>query len=328
VYILGIGAAHPEHVITNEFLEELGIGSLGDWIVDKIGIRERRSVLPLDYIKKTHNEHPMEALKVASETPADLGIRAAKKALELAGIKATDLGMVITNCCSPRDMIPQESQKIAKALGIKRAKVYDVFTACPAFALLIHHVNQIDSDKLPDYILCISTATLTTKVNYKDRSDSAIWGDGAAAWVISPRKQGRLEIVASDFDADPPRCQAVVVETFGHFHQDGRAVRDFSVRQTVRMVKKLEEKFSLDWQRDIFVGHQANGTMLAQICNNRNVPASNHWSNVEFIGNQAGAGAPAVISEHWNDLGPSGRHILVAVVGAGLSWGSTLLRVV
>jgi 3-oxoacyl-[acyl-carrier-protein] synthase-3 len=187
-------------------------------------------------------------------------------------------------------------------------------------------LRNYEESKLPEFVLCISTATLTHHVNYNDRSDGAIWGDGAAAWIVSPRHVGKLEVLDSMYTADPTRCLAVVVDSYSFFHQDGRAVRDFSVRQTVRLVKAIEEQYPIDWTRDIFIGHQANRTMLEQITNNREIPAENHWHNVTYLGNQAGAGAPASLSMHWDKLVP-GQHIVVAVVGAGLSWGSIVMRV-
>jgi 3-oxoacyl-[acyl-carrier-protein] synthase-3 len=220
--------------------------------------------------------------------------------------------------------MPGEAIRIAERLDTQ-AVAFDVYSACPAFALHIDFLRNYREEELPEFVLCISTATMTQHVNYNDRSDGAIWGDGAAAWVVSPRHKGKLEIVDSSFTADPTRCQAVVVDTYGHFKQDGRAVRDFSVRQTVRLVKSLEERYPIDWNRDVFIGHQANRTMLEQITNNREIPPSNHWHNVTYLGNQAGAGAPAVLSMHWDKITP-GQHVIVAVLGAGLSWGSIVLR--
>jgi 3-oxoacyl-[acyl-carrier-protein] synthase-3 len=143
--------------------------------------------------------------------------------------------------------------------------------------------------------------------------------------VVSPRKDGKIKVVETFYATDASRAGAVVVDTLGFFHQDGRAVRDFSVRQTVRLIKAIEEKHQIDWKRDIFVGHQANRTMLEQITNNREIPASNHWHNVSEVGNQAGAGAPATLAAHWDEI-KSGQRIVVAVVGAGLSWGSLLME--
>lgn len=325
LHILGIGYSHPKNIINNPFIENLNVGTNEAWIVEKIGIRERRTSLPLQYIATTRNARAEEAIACAECSPHQLGVSAARMALERAGITPQQVGMITCNCCTPEEVYPSEAQRIADELGI-RAPVVDVFTACPAFALHCDYLDRFEEAALPDYVLSLSTATLTQHVNYNDRSDGAIWGDGAAAWVVAPRTKGKLKVLETFFASDPTRSQAVVVDTYGHFHQDGRAVRDFSVRQTVRLVKRLEEKFQLDWSRDIFIGHQANATMLEQICNNRGIGPDHHWHNVTYIGNQAGAGAPAVLGMHWDQMVPNQR-IAVAVVGAGLSWGSVLLEV-
>lgn len=325
IHIVGMGFAYPEGLISNQFLEDLGTGTTADWIAEKIGIETRRSSLPLDYIAETKNCDLRAALDVCTDTPTSLGTAASLMACEKAGISPDQVGMIIANCCTPAQTTPAESQRIGKQLGIKRAKVFDVFTACPAFALHVDFINNHKEETLPDYILCISTATLTQKVDYTDRTDGAIWGDGAAAYILSPRKEGRLVVHSANYIADPVRSDAVVVDTLGYFHQDGRAVRNFSVLQTVKMMRTLEKNSGIDWNQDIFIGHQANYTMLQQITGNRKVPDSHHWHNVINVGNQAGAGAPATLAEHWDDITP-GQKIVVAVVGAGLSWGSVLME--
>jgi len=345
--ILAIGACHPEGVISNQFLEDLGIGSSAEWIKDKLGVENRRTSLPINYILETKNSDPIKGVQLSNNAVVRLGVDASKDALNKANVKIEQIGLVIVNSCTPSAGYPSTAMSIAKELGVN-ALAYDVFTACPAFALHLHYLQQQNHKKLPGYVLCISSAALTPKVNYCDRSDSAIWGDGAAAWIVkcddleknesgksvdenhlptnsTKQEKKRLIVEYTSYDADPGRCQAVVVDTFGYFHQDGRAVRDFSVRQTVRMLKQLESQFVLDWNRDVFIGHQANRTMLEQICANRNIPADNHWHNVTQVGNQAGAGAPAVIAENWNRI-QDGQRIVVAVVGAGLSWGAAVLK--
>ncbi len=322
--ILGMGFDHPETIISNQFIEGLDVGTNAAWIEEKIGILNRRTTLPLSYISETRNQDPREARKLASTTPTQMGVRATQMALQRAGIKPEQIGLVICNCCTPTQSAPAEATRIAAAIGAN-CMAYDVFTACPAFALHIDYLRNFKEDRLPEYVLCVSTAALTQCVNYNDRSDGAIWGDGAAAWVVSAKHPGKLQVIDSNFASDPSRCQAVVVDTFGHFRQDGRAVRDFSVRQTVRLIKALEEQYNLNWEKDVFIGHQANRTMLEQITNNRGIPPANHWHNVTEIGNQAGAGAPAVLAMHWDEI-KVGQRIVVAVVGAGLSWGSVLME--
>jgi 3-oxoacyl-[acyl-carrier-protein] synthase-3 len=322
--ILGIGYFHPPGEIDNQFIEKLDVGTNEQWIVEKIGILTRRTTLPLEYIKETKNADPRLSRAVATMSPADMATRACEMAIKRAGISASQIGMVICNACAPDETAPVLSQRVSQRLGIE-APGFDVMTACPAFALHIDFVNNFREEELPEYVLCFASAALTQHVNYCDRSDGAIWGDGASAYVLSARHPGKLQVVDTHFSADPTRASAVVVDNYRHFHQDGRAVRDFSVRQTVRLIKRLEEQYQLDWSKDVFIGHQANATMLQQITNNREIPEQSHWHNAESIGNQAASGAPACLGMHWDEIVP-GQRIVVAVVGAGLSWGSVLLE--
>ncbi len=322
--ILGMGYFHPPTVIDNAFIESLNVGTSTEWILEKIGIEARVSTLPLEYIRETRNQDPRKAREVASHTSVDMAVHAAHAALTSAGISADKVGLMLCNTCTPDCVYPSEAQQIAAELKLA-APACDLQTACPAFALHMDYLNNFRPELLPEYVLCISTAAMTQKVSYLDRTDPAIWGDGAGAWVVSTKHPGKLYVQETLFAADPTRCDAVVVDTFGFFHQDGRAVRDFSVRQTVRLIKALEEKHALDWSRDIFIGHQANATMLEQITNNREIPAEQHWHNVRTKGNQAGAGAPIVLASNWHNIRP-GQKIIIAVVGAGLSWGSVLLE--
>lgn len=325
LYLHSIGYAHPETVITNKFIIDLGADTSEQWITEKLGINSRRSVLPLSYIENSRNQTPSEALTVSESNPTILAVNAAKMALERAGLRADQIGLVICDCCYPNKTAPVESQRIAQELGIK-CNAHDVLTACPAFALHVDYLMNFKTEELPEYILTITTAALTQTVDYKDRTDPVIWGDGAAAAIFSAKHTGKLKVIYSSFDSDPTRCQAVVVDRYRFFKQDGRAVRDFSVRQTVRMLKDLEERFKLDWSKDIFIGHQANATMLRQITANRLIPDSNHWHNAEEYGNQASAGAPIVLGMHWDQL-VKGQKIVVAVLGAGLSWGTAVFEV-
>jgi 3-oxoacyl-[acyl-carrier-protein] synthase-3 len=328
LYLNSMGTFHPERKITNSFLEQLDVGTSAAWIEEKIGILERVTTLPLEYIATTRNQDPKEAVKVASHSPTDMAVIAANRALLALKIDAKEIGMLVVNSCTPQSFLPSEAHVVAERLNLPSLGLYyDVTTACPAFALHVDFLNSFRIEKLPRYILCVCTAAFTQVVNYNDRTDGAIWGDGACAWIMSPSEPGKLQVVDTFFTADPTRADSVVIRRGGHFHQDGRAVRDFSVRQTVRLLKRLEESFELNWEKDIFIGHQANRTMLEQVAKNRGIGAANHWHNVTYLGNQAAAGAPAVLSTEWDKL-TKGQRIAVAVVGAGLSWGSVLLECV
>lgn len=325
LYLHSIGYAHPKTEVSNDFIIGLGADTNEQWIQEKLGICCRRSVLSLEYIKNTKNQKPTKAIEFSQSSPTELAIDAAKMACQRAGIELNQIGLIICDCCFPNQVAPVESQRIARGLGLK-CQAYDVLTACPAFALHVDYLASFRPEELPEYVLAITTAALTQTVDYTDRTDPIIWGDGAAAAVFSTKHSGKLKVIHSFFDADPTRSQAVVVNRYKYFKQDGRAVRDFSVRQTVRMLKELETKFALNWEKDVFIGHQANATMLRQITANRNIPDSNHWHNAEEFGNQASAGAPIVLAMNWDKL-QVGNRVVTAVLGAGLSWGCCIFEV-
>src|SRR5260370_39361990 len=95
LHLHALGHFHPETQISNDFLESLDIGTSDGWIVDRVGIRSRRTVLSLDYIRQTHNRDLRAALEASDLSNADMGARAAAMAIERAGIDKQDIGMVI-----------------------------------------------------------------------------------------------------------------------------------------------------------------------------------------------------------------------------------------
>jgi 3-oxoacyl-[acyl-carrier-protein] synthase-3 len=101
LYLHGIGHFHPENIITNRFLEELEIGTDEAWILERVGIRERRTVLPLDYIRQTKNRDPRAAHEASLYRDAQTAAAAARMALDRAGLKPSDIGLVIAGSSSP-----------------------------------------------------------------------------------------------------------------------------------------------------------------------------------------------------------------------------------
>ena len=142
LFVHGLGHFHPENQIDNKFLEELDIGTNDEWIVSRVGISNRRTVLPLDYIKATKNQDLRAGLEAAVYSNAETGKRAALMAIERAGIKPSDIGMVIAGDSSPDNCIPPEASTIAKALGIEVPAI-DFNVACSTFGAQMHFVRSM-----------------------------------------------------------------------------------------------------------------------------------------------------------------------------------------
>ena len=321
--LLGLGHWHPETVIDNAFLEALGLETTNSWILERTGIRTRRTVLNLDYIRRTGNEDPRKAHEASSATNAQAGARAARMAMDRAGILPEQVGLVISGGCSPQHTIPSEACLVAAELGIT-APAYDVSSACSSFAAQVHHLMNTKPAALPDYVLIVQPEMTTRTVDYHDRSTAVLWGDGAAAAILSARHQGKFEVLGTLLHSDPSGWNKVSIPTGGHFRQHGSAVQAFAIRKTTETWAELQRSFSSS--QPYFIGHQANFLMLSSVCERVPIPQECHLSNVEEFGNQGAAGAPAVLSMNW-DRFQSGDEVGVIVVGSGLTWGGVALKV-
>jgi 3-oxoacyl-[acyl-carrier-protein] synthase-3 len=325
LHVHGLGHAHPDNEITNRFLEELDIGTDDAWILERVGIRSRRSVLPLDYIRTTRNRNPLEALEAADLSNADLAARAARMALERAGIPASRIGMVIGGTsAADSNSAPAEGCNVAAALDLD-VPAFDLSSACTSFYLHLHILSMMQPDKLPDYVLLAAPETLTTTVDYNDRASAVLWGDAAVAAVVSTRHPAGIRVIETTLESKPSARDKVVVPRGGHFRQEGRVVQMFGIRQMAALVNHLKEVHERPERSFHFVGHQANLRMLESVRDLCGIPPERHHTNVEWYGNTGAASAASVISMNWEKWGPR-DDVAVAGVGAGLTWSSYLLR--
>jgi len=322
--LLSLGHFHPDNEITNQFLEDLDIGTNDEWIMERTGIRSRRTALPLDYIRTTRNADPRGAIEAAEVSNAEMGARAARMALARAGLDVGDVGLLIGGGCAPNTVSPAEACNIGAALGVQTAAL-DVNSACTSFIAGVYVLSLMDPAKLPDHVLLVCAEPMTGTVNYNDRSSAVLWGDGALAAVFSPRRRGRAEIIGTRLVSDPGGHDKVVVPRLGHFHQEGRTVQTFAIRKTSELLVETREKLEVEGRAFHFVGHQANRRMLESVCKRCDVPDDRHHSNCEFFGNTAGASSGSVISQLW-DKWTAKDDICVVGVGSGLTWGSYLMR--
>jgi 3-oxoacyl-[acyl-carrier-protein] synthase-3 len=325
LFLHGLGHAHPDHEITNRFLEELDIGTDDEWILERVGIHARRSVLPLDYIRDTRNRDPRAALEAADWSQADLGAAAARMAVARAGIQTSELGLVIAgNSAGDSHGCPAEACHVARALGLE-VPAFDVVSACTSFYVQLHWLSLMQPERLPDYVLIVTPETLTTTVDYGDRATAVLWGDGAAAAVVSTRHPAGARVLGSSVETRPDGAGKVLIRRGGHYQQDGRAVQMFGIRRMTHSVELLRERFEQEGRRFHFVGHQANLRMLERVSAQAGIAPERHHTNVEWFGNTGAASAASVISMHWEKWGPQ-DDVAVAGVGSGLTWASYLLR--
>jgi 3-oxoacyl-[acyl-carrier-protein] synthase III len=333
LYLHGLGHFHPENIITNRFLEDLDIGTSNDWVLERVGIRERRTSLPLDYILETKNSDTRAAYEASSYTNAQTGAAAARQALARAGIAPGDIGLVISGSSAPDHVTPSEAATVAAELEIE-APCFDINAACATFGVQLSFLNKMRPESLPPYVLVVNPENLTRCIDYSDRNTAVLFGDGSAAAVVSVTIPSRLRLLESDCASKPASWQKAIIPRTGYFQQDGNAVQGFAIRKMTEAVRTLQETYegrkegekgliSSNGRRLLFVGHQANLSVLSTVCERSAISDDCHWGNVTMFGNTGCSGAPAVVSQHWQDLQP-GDCLIMALVGAGLTW-STLM---
>jgi 3-oxoacyl-[acyl-carrier-protein] synthase III len=325
LYIHGVGHFHPENVIDNAFLAALNIGTDDAWIMERVGIRSRRTVLSLEYIARTKNAHPADAAAFSSYTNAQTGALASRLALERAGLAASDIGLVVAGGCSPQYSIPAEACLVANELGI-HAPAFDIASACSSFAVQLHQLRGMRPEALPDFVLVVNIENNTRTVDYRDRRTAVLWGDGSAAAVVSTRIPAPVRVRYSTVTSDPAGWDKVVIPAGGHFAQEGSAVQGFAIRKTVATISALASHLRRPREELRFIGHQANLLMLNSVCERAAVAPGHHFSNVAEYGNCGAAGAPTVLSQRWDSL-PACCELAIVVVGSGLTWGGLLLDV-
>lgn len=327
LHLHGLGHAHPEAEIDNRFLESLDIGTDDAWIVERTGIRSRRTVLDLDYLRTTRNRDVREARGAQTVSAGALGARAAEQALARAGVAASDLGWVVAGASAPERPTPALAGAVAAALGVE-APVFDLNSACTSFLAQLHLLSALREEAAPRFVLLVAPELMTPVVDYRDRASAVLWGDGAAAAVVSLREPGVATVEATELASSPAGADKVVVPRAGYFAQEGRQVQVFAIRKTLEGWLRLREWTEREPRPERalhFVGHQANLRVLENVCQRGEIAPERHHHNVEWFGNTAAASAPSVISQRWEKW-TAADDVAVVGVGAGLTWSSALLR--
>jgi 3-oxoacyl-[acyl-carrier-protein] synthase-3 len=316
MYLLGAGHFHPETVIDNAFLTSLDIGTSDEWILERVGIRTRRTVLPLEYIAQTRNQDPSKAAAAARYSAVDLAEKAARMALERAGLTPSEIRLCIGASSVPQMCIPSLGCLAASRLNI-HAPAFDLSSACSSFAAQLHFVNQM---QIEGPVLLIQSETYTLATHYNDRQTAVLWGDGAAACIVSKTKKGKARIAKTAFASNPADAPLVSIPYAGHFSQQGNRVQRFAITQTVQTFEELRQ----NGQPAHFIGHQANLRML-ETAVGRMEQVVSHAFNVDQFGNCGAAGAPSVLSQNWESY-TLGAALILVTVGAGLSWGGAAIE--
>lgn len=321
--ITGIGSAVPSRVMTNKDLEKI-IDTTDEWIVQRTGIRERH-------------------VCSQGECTSVLAAKAAAGALESAGIKATDLDLIIVATCTPDMPLPSCASLVQKAIGATEVPCFDLAAACSGFVYGLTVGSQFIETGKYKKILVIGADTLTTMTDYQDRGSCIIFGDGAGAVILEPTagSEGVLYTVIKadgegwDFIHTPAGGSKLpasheTVDAREHFiKMKGREVYKFAVEKMQWLLGDCMEKTGLTTETvDLVVPHQVNIRIIESATEKYNFPLDKVFVNIDRRGNTSAASIPLALDEanRQQNLIGSGKTIVMVAFGAGLTWAGAVVK--
>jgi len=322
VGILGTGSYLPEEIITNKNLEKI-IDTSDEWIRSRTGIKERRKV-------------------ASGETTSDLCFYAAKHAMTAAEISPEELDLIIVATVTPDMIFPATACLLQDRLGAKKAAAFDLSAACTGFIYGLAVGSQFISTGMYDKVLVVGADALSTVVNPEDRNTSILFGDGAGACVLGPVEtgQGILSLyLGSDGGGGDllyvpaggsrkPATKETLAQKEHYIRMSGNEVFKFAVRIMDDASMKVLDQAGLSKDDiDFLVPHQANIRIVEAAVKRLELPKDQVYINLDKYGNMSGASIPVALDEavragRFN----KGDVVLLVGFGAGLTWGSTLLR--
>jgi len=315
VTITGLGAYVPDRVVTNDELSKL-VDTSDEWIMERTGIRERR-------------------IAADSQALSDLSLPAAQQALEQAGIEGADIDLLIVATVTPDMMFPSTSAILADQLGAKDAAAYDLSAGCTGFMYAIAQAYGMVAAGLSQRALVVGGDVLSRILDWSDRSTVVLFGDGAGAVVLEPGAEAGF--LAFELGADGGGGEHLWLPGSGSrrfedpdtfVKMNGREVFKFATRVLVQSAQAvLEQCGSSIEDVDVYVPHQANVRIIDHATKKLGIPSERVVINVDRYGNTSSGSIPLALADAQEDGRlRRGSLVLMTGMGAGLTWGSALMR--
>ena len=310
--ILGVGSFVPPKVVTNDDLAAR-MDTTDEWIASRTGIRARHIVEP-------------------GVLTSDLAAAAGGKALEDAGLTASDLDLIIVASSTPDypGSFPSTATVVQRLLGASHAAAFDLGAVCSGFAYALHVAAQMVATGANRHVLVIGAETLSRVLNWDDRSTAVLFGDGAGAVIVGEVPEGGY--LGGHLGADGTGGELLCItrsgECPGTIYQNGREVYKFAVQIMGEVALKAVEAAGLTAEDiDLLVPHQANIRIIDKAAERMGLPREKVVVNLDRCGNTSAASIPLALDMavkagrvHQGDL------LVFVGFGAGLTWGANVLR--
>ena len=322
VGIIAIGSYVPEKVLTNHDLEKM-VETSDEWIVTRTGIKERRIAAP-------------------EQTTSDIATIAAQRALAKANMTAAEIELIIVATISGDVPLPSTACYVQQKLGAKHAFAFDISAACTGFIYALSIAKRFISTGMVKNALVIGAEELSRFTDWTDRNTCVIFGDGAGAVILKPvsEEKGLLtEYLGSDGNAAEliyipagGATRPITIEAIEQRQQfikmKGNEVFKFAVLAMGKAIKHaLADAHIHSEQVSLMIPHQANTRIIQASAERFNIPMDKVYINIDKYGNTSSASIPIALDEAVQAGKIKENDIIVLVAfGAGLTWGSCVMR--
>ncbi len=303
--VIGTGSYLPAKVLTNADLEKI-VDTTHDWIFTRSGIVERH-------------------VAAENEFTSDLALQASLKAIEVAGIEANDIDLIIIATTCPDQPFPSTACILQDKLGIKNGgAAFDMQAVCGGFVYALNTADMYIRGGQAKTALVVGAEVMTRLLDWNDRTTCVLFGDGAGAVIL--RASAEPGIVASKLHADGRHREMLKSDPL--IYMDGKAVFKFAVKVLSEVVEELleDQKMSgtdIHW----LVPHQANIRIIEATAKKLGLGMDKVVVTVATQGNTSAASIPLALDTAVRDgrIKP-GQNILLEAVGGGFTWGAVLIK--
>lgn len=316
--ITGIGSYLPARAMTNEEMSAF-VETSDEWIRERTGIRTRH-------------------VAAEDELTSDIGVEAARRAMDMAGVTADDIDLIIVATTTPDKTFPATAAIIQEKLGITRGAAFDLQAVCSGFVFALATADSFLRLGSFSTALVIGAETFTRLLDWTDRSTCVLFGDGGGAIVLAARdvEDDAVDgVIGHHIRTDGRKADLLHVDggvsstgTIGHVRMNGPQVFKHAVANISSAIEEVLADAGLgigdvDW----FVPHQANQRILDGVAKKLSIPEDRVVTTVSMHGNTSAASIPLALDTAVRDGRiKAGDTVLIEAMGGGFTWGAALFK--
>jgi 3-oxoacyl-[acyl-carrier-protein] synthase III len=317
-----VGAYVPEKILTNADLEKM-VDTTDEWITTRTGIQQRR-------------------IACEGEYTSDMAAKAARLAMERAGVTADDIDLIIVATITPDMLFPSTACLVQQKIGARRAAAFDIEAACSGFIYALEIAQQFIASHTYNTVLVIGAEKLSSIIDWKDRNTCVLFGDGAGAAILQSRgdthglltacmgadgSKGELLSMPAGGSRQPATIDSVNARLH-YLRMDGKETFKSAVNAMYQAAQEALRRCEIDIsQIKLVIPHQANRRIIDAVGERLGARPDQVFVNLHKFGNTSAASVAIALDEAVTaGLIQRGDLVLLVVFGAGLTWGAAVIQ--